>query len=458
MPTIEPIDLEPIDKYIQSQRERFIDELRSLVRQPSISSQNKGVKECAELIQKMMQEVGIEARVMRTEGHPVVFGHYKARHSQKTLLIYNHYDVQPVEPLDAWEQPPFEARMIGDRIIGRGSSDSKGNLLSHIKAVEAFVRSGKKVPLNLKFLFDGEEEIGSPSLPGFVEANRELLKADGALSFDGGFDASGRPRVQLGSSGLLYLELKAKGPKRDLHSARARLVENPAWRLVWALQSMKGQDERIVIDKFYDDILPPTEEELQLLRDSGWDDQSHLEEYGVERFVLGVTGVAASERLLFQPTCNISGFKAGHLGEGMKTIVPAEATVKIDFRLVHKQNPNDILEKVKAHLIKHGFSDIEVRALGYIEPSRTPFRSTIAQTVIAAAKENYRLDPMVKPTGEASGRQGPWLASRLGIEGAASGIGPPKWHGHAPNEFITTGHFIEGIKYAANIWSRYAQA
>jgi len=458
MPTIEPIDLEPIDKYIQSQRERFIDELRSLVRQPSISSQNKGVKEWAELIQKMMQEVGIEARVMRTEGHPVVFGHYKARNAQKTLLIYNHYDVQPVEPLDAWEQPPFEARMIGDRIIGRGSSDSKGNLLSHIKAVEAFVRTGKEVPLNLKFLFDGEEEIGSPSLPGFVEANRELLKADGALSFDGGFDASGRPRVQLGSSGLLYLELKAKGPKRDLHSARARLVENPAWRLVWALQSMKGQDERIVIDKFYDDILPPTEEELQLLRDSGWDDQSHLEEYGVERFVLGVTGIAASERLLFQPTCNISGFKAGHLGEGMKTIVPAEATVKIDFRLVHKQNPNDILEKVKAHLIKHGFSDIEVRALGYIEPSRTPFRSTIAQTVIAAAKENYRLDPMVKPTGEASGRQGPWLASRLGIEGAASGIGPPKWHGHAPNEFITTGHFIEGIKYAANIWSRYAQA
>ena len=458
MPTIEPIDLEPIDKYIQSQRERFIDELRSLVRQPSISSQNKGVKECAELIQKMMQEVGIEARVMRTEGHPVVFGHYKARNAQKTLLIYNHYDVQPVEPLDAWEQPPFEARMIGDRIIGRGSSDSKGNLLSHIKAVEAFVRTRKEVPLNLKFLFDGEEEIGSPSLPGFVEANRELLKADGALSFDGGFDASGRPRVQLGSSGLLYLELKAKGPKRDLHSARARLVENPAWRLVWALQSMKGQDERIVIDKFYDDILPPTEEELQLLRDSGWDDQSHLEEYGVERFVLGVTGVAASERLLFQPTCNISGFKAGHLGEGMKTIVPAEATVKIDFRLVHKQNPNDILAKVKAHLITHGFSDIEVRALGYIEPSRTPFRSTIAQTVIAAAKENYRLDPMVKPTGEASGRQGPWLASRLGIEGAASGIGPPKWHGHAPNEFITTGHFIEGIKYAANIWSRYAQA
>ena len=454
----EPINLVPIEKYIESQRDRFIEELRNLVRQPSISSQNKGVKECAEMICGMMQEVGIDARVLPTGGQPVVFGHYKSRDAQKTLLIYNHYDVQPVEPLDAWEQPPFEARMIGDRIVGRGSTDSKGNLLSHLKAVEAFIRTGNEVPLNLKFLFDGEEEIGSPSLPGFVEGNRELLQANGALSFDGGFDASGRPRIQLGSSGLLYLELKAKGPKRDLHSARARLVENPAWRLVWALQSMKGKDERILIDNFYDDILPPTEEELKLLRDSGWDDQSHLEEYGVERFVLGVTGTAASERLLFQPTCNISGFKAGHLGEGMKTIVPSEATVKVDFRLVHKQNPNDILEKVKKHLVQHDFPDIEVRALGHIEPSRTPFRSKIAQTLIAAAKESYRMEPMIKPTGEASGRQGPWLASRLGIEGAASGIGPPKWRGHAPNEFITTGHCREGIKYAANIWSKYAQA
>src|ERR1051325_2971509 len=451
-------DLAPIHQYVESQKDRFIEQLRNLVRQPSISSQNNGVKECAEMIRGMMQEIGIAARVLPTAGQPVVFGHFKAPNAKKTLLIYNHYDVQPVEPIDAWEQPPFEARMVGDRLIGRGSSDSKGNLLSHIKAVEAFVRSGREVPLNIKFLFDGEEEIGSPSLPGFVEENRDLLKADAALSFDGGFDASGRPRIQLGSSGLLYLELKAKGPKRDLHSARARLVENPAWRLVWALQSMKGQDERILIDKFYNDILPPTEEELKLLRDSGWDDQSHLEEYGVDRFVLGVTGTAAAERLLFQPTCNISGFKAGHLGEGMKTIVPAEATVKVDFRLVHQQNPMHMLEKVNLHLIKHGFSDIEVRALGHIEPSRTPFRSAIAQTLIAAAKENYRVEPMIRPPGEPPGGRGRGPPSRLGIEGAASGIGPPKWRGHAPNEFITTGHFIEGIKYAANIWSRYADA
>ncbi len=446
-----------INSYIESNRQRFIEELRELVRQPSISSQNRGVQECAELIRKRMAEVGIEASVMPTEGQPVVFGQYKSPNAKKTLLIYNHYDVQPVEPLDAWEHPPFEAKMIGDKIVGRGSTDSKGNLLSHIKAVEAFVKGGVEVPLNLKFIFDGEEEIGSPSLPGFVEKHRELLAADGALSFDGGFDASGRPRIQLGSSGLLYIELRGRGPKRDLHSARARLVDNPAWKLVWALNSMKGDDERILIDGFYDDILPPSEEEIKLLQDSGWDDKAHLEEFGVERFLLGVTGMAASERLLFQPTCNISGFKAGHLGEGMKTIVPSEAIVKIDFRLVHKQSPEDILAKTKRHLSRHGFSDIEVKCLGFIEPSRTPFRSKIAQTVIAAARENYQMEPMIKPTGEASGRQGPWLASRLGIEGAASGIGPPSWRGHAPNEFITVGHFIEGIKYATRIWDKYAQ-
>ncbi len=447
-----------INSYVENHRDRFIEELRTLIRQPSISSQDKGVKECAELIRKMMREVGIEASVLPTEGQPVVFGHLKSPDAKKTLLIYNHYDVQPVEPLNAWDEPPFEARVVGDQIIGRGSTDSKGNLLSHIKAVEAFRMTVGATPLNLKFLFDGEEEIGSPSLPAFVEKNRDLLAADAALSFDGGFDASGQPRIQLGSSGLLYIEMRAKGPKRDLHSGRARLVENPAWKLVWALQSMKREDERILIEGFYDDILPPTAEELALLQDSGWDDRAHLEEYGVDHFLLGLKGMAASERLLFQPTCNISGFKTGHIGAGMKTIVPSEAFVKIDFRLVHKQSPLDILEKIKRHFFQRGFVDIEVECIGCIEPSRTPLRSKIAQTLIAAAKESYKTDPVIKPTGEASGRQGPWLASRLGIEGAASGIGPPKWRGHAPNEFITTGHFIEGIKYAANIWSQYAEA
>ncbi len=451
-------ELGPVFAYVESRQSRFIEELRELIRQPSVSTQNKGVKECAELIRKMMEGVGIEAQIIPTPGQPVVFGHLRSPGASKTLLIYNHYDVQPAEPVEAWEHPPFEAVMVGDRIIGRGATDSKGNLLSHLKAVEAFRATVGFTPVNLKFIFDGEEENGSPNLPGFFDRHREMLVADAALSFDGGFDASGRPRVQLGSSGLLYVELRAKGPVRDLHSARARLVENPAWKLVWALNSMKSQDEKILIDGFYDDILPPTEEEIKVLHDSGWDDPTHLEEYGVSRFLLGVTGIAAMRRLLFEPTCNIAGFKSGYLGEGKKTIIPSEASVKIDFRLVHKQNPKDILEKLTRHLERHGLADIEVKVLGQVEPSRTSVRSRIAQALITAARETYGLEPMVKPTGEASGRQAPWFASRLGIEGAASGVGPPKWRGHAPNEFITTGHFINGIKYAATIWQNYAQS
>ncbi|MEE9550523.1 MAG: M20/M25/M40 family metallo-hydrolase [Candidatus Binatia bacterium] len=452
------MDLTPVYSYIEANRDRFIEELRQLIRQPSISTQNKGVKECAELIRQMMERVGIEARIISTPGQPVVFGHLRFPGAAKTLLIYNHYDVQPVEPLEAWEHPPFDAVMVGDRIVGRGATDSKGNLLSHLKAVEAFQATVKRTPVNLKFIFDGEEENGSPNLAGFFEGHRELLAADAAISFDGGFDGSGRPRVHLGSSGLLYVEMRARGPERDLHSARARLVENPAWRLIWALSSMKGRDERILIEGFYDDILPPSEEECKVLHDSGWDDQAHLDEYGVDHFLLGVKGVAAFERLLFQPTCNIAGFKAGYLGEGKKTIIPSEASVKVDFRLVHRQDPNDVLEKVKRHLEVHGFGDIEVKTLGQVEPSRTPLRSKIVQAFISSAREIYGTEPMVKPTGEASGRQGPWFASRLGIEGAASGIGPPKWLGHAPNEFMTTGHFINGIRYAANIWARYSES
>jgi acetylornithine deacetylase/succinyl-diaminopimelate desuccinylase-like protein len=452
------LDLSTTYSYIEANRDRFIEELRAVIRQPSVSTQDRGVKECAELIRGMMEHVGIEAKVIPTPGQPVVFGHLRSPGAAKTLLIYNHYDVQPVEPLDAWEHPPFDAVLVGDRIIGRGSTDSKGNLVSHLKAVEALRATVGKTPVNIKFIFDGEEENGSPNLPGFFDEHRDLLTADAALSFDGGFEASGRPRVQLGSSGLLYIEMRAKGPARDLHSGRARLVENPAWKLIWALSSMKGRDERITIDGFYDDILPPKEDERVLLDNAGWDDKTHMEEYGVDRFLLDVKGVAAMERLLFQPTCNIAGFKSGYLGEGKKTIVPSEASVKVDFRLVHKQDPKDILEKVRRHLALHGFADIEVKVLGQVDPSRTTVKSKIAQAMIVAARETYGKEPMVRPTGEASGRQGPWFASRLGIEGAASGIGPPKWRGHAPNEFMTTGHFINGIKYAARIWANYAQS
>jgi acetylornithine deacetylase/succinyl-diaminopimelate desuccinylase-like protein len=443
--------------YVDANRDQMIADLQRLIRQPSISSSGFGVAECAELLAEMMRDVGIDARVMPTDGLPVVYGEIRAgRDDAPTLLIYTHYDVQPAEPESDWESPPFEARIVGDRIIGRGATDAKGNLMTHLKAVQA-LRATTGLPVNLRFIFDGEEESGSPSLPGFVDAHRDILTADAALSFDGGFDAGDVPRVNLGSSGLLFIQLRATGGRNDLHSARARLVPNPAWKLVWALASMKDRDNHILIDGFYDDVRPPSARERELLEAAGWDDAEQMASLGVDEFLGGVSGVDALQQLLFTPTCNIAGFQSGYVGEGRKTLLPATATVNVDFRLVSDQQPDDILEKVKRHLARHGFHDIEVDSRGGIEPSRTSADDPFAEVVVEAARRVYGREPTVRPTGDASGRQGVWLAGRFGIPGAGTAVGPPDWRGHAANEFMTIGHYLNGVKYAATIWTLFGE-
>lgn len=451
-------DLQEAYAYVDENRDQMIGDLQRLVRQKSISSQNIGVRECAELLVEMMADVGVTGRVMETAGLPVVYGEITAdRENAPTLLIYNHYDVQPSDPDDAWESPPWEARIVGERMIGRGTTDAKGNLMAHLKAIQA-LRGTDGMPINIKFIFDGEEESGSPSLPAFVDEHLELLRADAALSFDGGFAAGNIPQVGLGSSGLATIQMRAKGGEKDLHSARARLVPNPAWKLVWALATMKAPDGTITIDGFYDDIRPPTEVERAILEQTGFDDEAQKRDLGVDEFLGGVTGVDALHQLLFTPTCNISGFASGYVGEGSKTLLPSTAQVNIDFRLVADQDPKDIVEKVRAHLQKHGFDDIEVRARGGVEPSRTDPTSPFAQLVIQSARDVYGQEPAVRPTGDASGRQGAWFATKLGIPGAASSVGPPDWRGHAANEFMTLGHFINGVKFAATIYAKFGES
>lgn len=443
--------------FVDSHRDRMISDLQRLVRQKSISSSGEGVSDCADLLASMMQDVGIEAQVMPTDGLPAVFGHVQADHPDApTLLIYTHYDVQPADPEDTWESPPWNASVVGDRMIGRGTTDAKGNLMAHLKAVEA-LRSTTGMPINIKFIFDGEEESGSPSLPAFVDRHRDLLVADAALSFDGGFDAGNVPRINLGSSGLLFVQLRAKGGENDLHSARARLVPNPAWKLVWALTSMKDRDSRVLIDGFYDDVRKPTPRERELLEQAGWNDEEQKASLGTEEFIGGVSGVDALEQLLYTPTCNIAGFASGYVGEGRKTLLPSTAAVNIDFRLVSDQDPQDILMKLRRHLKKHGFDDIEVDSEGGgIEPSRTDPDDPFVGVVVDAARTVYEREPTVRPTGDASGRQAVWLAGKLGIPGAGTAVGPPDWRGHAANEFMTIQHYLDGIKYAATIWSNWA--
>lgn len=450
-------DLDQVYQFIDAHAQSEIEDLQRVVRQPSVSSTNTGVRDCAALLVSLMTGYGIDARVMDTAGLPVVFGRIAAdRPHAPTLLIYTHYDVQPGGDESEWTAPPFEARIVGDRMIGRGTTDAKGNLMAHLEAVRA-LRATTGLPINLKFIFDGEEESGSPSLPAFVEQHRDLLRADAALSFDGGFEAGDLPRINLGSSGLLTVQLRARGGRKDLHSARARLVPNPAWKLVWALASLKSRDGRIAIDGFYDAIRPPSAAERRLLEESGWDDAAQQENLGVDEFLGGVSGVDALQQLLFTPTCNISGIASGYVGEGSKTLLPATATANLDFRLVADQQPDDILQKLRRHLDAHGFADIEVAGGSGIEPSRTSPDSPFAQVVVEAACQVYGRQPALRPTGDASGRQAVWLAGKLGIPGAGTAIGPPDWRGHAADEFMTLGHYLNGIKYAATIWTLYGR-
>jgi len=328
--------------------------------------------------------------------------------------------------------------------------------MAQLKAVEALKTVLGDVPLNLKFLFDGEEEIGSPSLPEFVENHRSILKTDAVVSFDSGFIAPHVPSVDFGHGGILYVELRSTGPSKDVHSSLGgHLVPNPAWRLVWALASIKDPDERILINGFYDRVLPPTSQENQLLLEAPWDDSEQQEALGVRGFLRGVKGVETLKVRLYEPKCTITGFTSGYGDQGVKTVLPSRALAKVDFRLMPNQDSREVFDSLESHLQRHGFSDIELVKLAESEPASSPLDSDIGRAVIQAAKKVYGALPFIRPRHEGYGRQGVWLANRLGVHGVMSGIGPPNWRGHSTDEFITLEHYVNGIKYAATILNVY---
>ena len=260
--------LQEIYKYIDAHSQDFLRDLAQLIRQPSVSAKGEGIQECAEMVEKMMRKVGLSTRIIPEEkGNPVIYGEIKSEASEKTLLFYNHYDVQPPEPLDEWIHGPFSGEIEAGKMYGRGVADNKGNIVSRLSVVHAFLETVGSVPINLKFVIEGEEEIGSPHLAPVVRANRDLFSADAAIWEFGGTDRRGRPNVYLGLKGVLSVELRAKGASRDVHSANAPLVPNPAWRLLWALSNIKDKKDKILIQGFYDNVEPPSAEETKYLKD-----------------------------------------------------------------------------------------------------------------------------------------------------------------------------------------------
>jgi acetylornithine deacetylase/succinyl-diaminopimelate desuccinylase-like protein len=450
--------LKPALEHISRNKDRFLQDFRTLLKQPSVSAQKIGIEDCARIVRKQMDVAGIDSRILPVEnGSPVVFGQVKSKSSSKTLLIYGHYDVQPPEPLEKWVSGPFDAKMTGTKIVSRGAADSKNNVVSFIKATESFLKSSGDVPLNLKFVVEGEEEIGSPHLAVFVDDNAERLKADSVVCYDGDLAESGRAKFELGVKGLLYVELRCKKAKEDLHSSYAPLAENPAWRLVWAMSTIKGPDEKILVKGWYDDVEPFSAAQSRLMNRIQWDGKGLLKEWGVKSFPRAKSVREAFRHYMTEPTCTICGFKTGYIGEGSKTVLPGSSMLKIDFRLVNSMNPRKQLKLLKEHLHKHGFDDVQVKALGLVEPSTTRPSAPIAKAAEKAAKIVFGRSPVVMPRNPASGPD--YLFTKhLGMDSIWTGSGPPSAysHAHAPNEFTTVENFMNGVRYIASIMDCYA--
>ena len=442
--------------YLTENREKILEDFRTILRQPSVSAQGLGISECAKLLERFMVNAGIETETISLPAaHPVLIGKVNGKKSKRTLLFYGHYDVQPPEPLEEWKSKPFDADLKNGRVIARGASDSKNNVMALVKTVEAYRKTLGDVPINLKFLFEGEEEISSPHLPQLVQENKAKLSADAVICYDGGIDDSGRPSIELGLKGILYVELRCKGAKVDLHSSRAPLAQNPAWRIIWALNTLKGPDEKIRIDGWYDRVHKPTPADLELLKRIPFDEHKQKTEMGLQAFVLDRKGTDALRDYLFDPTCTVCGFLTGYVAEGPKTVLPSKAMAKVDFRLVYDQNPDELFDKLKAHLRRHHFDDLEITKLGSLEPSKTSVDAPIARAAVSAAKEVFRNEPVVYPNAAGSGPDY-LFTKRLGLNSVWAGCASPFSNAHAPNEFEAIDDFFKGIELAGTIMENFA--
>ena len=452
------MSMQPIYDWIDAHADECVRDIQRLVRQPSISAQNVGLRECAELVRGMMHEDGLPAELHELqEGPPVVFGHLAAGKPAKTMLCYSHYDVQPPEPLDEWTHGgPWSGEIVDGVLYGRGSTDNKSGVLAFNKAAKAFLQVRGEVPVSLKFLIEGEEEIGSPNLAAWAEKNQAMLEADGMHCLDGSMETgTDVPEVSLGLKSVLFVELIARGARTDVHSLNFPLVESPVWELVWALNTILDRDRKILIEGWEEGIwqLGPDDEQQLLDKAERVDLQALREEWGIDEFALGRDGVDAIRARTYEPTANIQGMIAGYTGPGRKTIIPNEARVRMDFRLIPNIQPRDAIRKLKAHLEKHGFGHIEVDAFDNAEPPyKISAREDISQAIIAAATEVYGELPVVNGV-SAEGA----ILRHVWIPCVLTGFANPGANLHAPDENIEIEKYLKGIKYAAAIMEEFGK-
>lgn len=445
-----------LDQYLEEQSLAFEDDLCALLRIPSVSADSKhkpDVRRAAEWVAGQFRGLGFSTNLVETAGHPVVYAESPAVPDAPTVLVYGHYDVQPPDPLTEWISPPFEPTRRNGNLYARGATDDKGQMLTHVKSAQAWIKTAGKLPINLKYLIEGEEEVGSAHLEQFIEEHRKQLACDVIVISDTSQFGAGKPAITYGLKGIAYFELRLTGPKQDLHSGTfGGAVTNPANALVKMLAALMNERGQVQLPGFYDQVQPLSEAERRQMAGLGFDERSFMTQIGVKA-VTGEEGFSTLERRWARPTCDINGLWSGYQGEGSKTVLPAKAGAKFSFRLVPNQDPKQVHKSLEAMLERLCPPGIQMELIafhgapGVVVPLESPYMAAAAKAIEAGFGR--------PPVFIREGGSIPVVSTfhqKLGVDTLLLGWGLDDDNTHSPNEKFCLADFHRGIKASAHLW------
>ena len=452
--------MQQVKAFLDENADTFVEELKDLLRIRSVSADSSlkpEMQKAAQFVNDQLAACGLDSEIVQTAGHPIVFGSWEHAAGAPTVLVYGHYDVQPPDPLDAWITPPFEPDVRDGHIYARGATDDKGQMLTHIKSVQAWMKTHGRLPVNVKFVLEGEEEVGSDNVGRFLEAQRERVRCDVAVVSDTSQYAPGIPAITYGLRGILACEVTVTGPAQDLHSGIfGGAVANPGNALARMIGALHDDKNRVTIPGFYDDVVLLSERERQQFAELPFDEAAFLEELGVDA-TWGESGYTTTERRWARPTCDVNGFVSGYGGEGSKTIVPASATAKISCRLVPNQDPEQLIESLRRFLESRCPAGLRMSFTGHhgaralVFDTDSPFM-TAARSAIETA---YGTAPVMIREGGSIPIVGTFQ-DVLGVDTLLLGWGQSTDNLHSPNERFCLADFHRGIHASACLWDELA--
>lgn len=453
---------ETVAQYLEKNADRFVEELKEFLRIPTVSADpncKPHMQRGAEFVYRQFKDLGFQTEIVPTAGHPIVYAEYLKSPGAPTVLVYGHYDVQPADPLDLWTTPPFEPTLRDGCLYARGATDDKGQCFTHLKSAEAWLRATGSLPVNLKYVIEGEEEVGSNNLENFLAVRKDQLKSDVAVVSDTSQYGPNQPAITYGLRGILAVEITLTGPKKDLHSGVfGGAVANPASGLARLIASLHDEQGRIKIPGFYDDVLPLSDSERKQFRDLGFDEAAFKEELGITE-VYGEAGFSTTERRWARPTCEVNGLFSGYNGAGPKTIVPSKATVKITCRLVPNQDPHKLTDALHQYLksqcpptFQFEFSSYHGCPAFVFDPN-SPYVEAASQPI----REAWGVDRvrLIREGGSIPVVQ--TFKDVLGLDTLLLGWGQNTDNLHSPNEHFSVADFQRGIRASAGLWQKLAE-